>query len=103
MAYGPPKYGIQTPLFIPYEPFLLGVGVVFNLLRFTQPGFGRIPKGIFPGEMSTAQSSLKSLESRLEIGLASQRTPEAEFPKTAAETAGGTAGENRSAGGSAAG
>ena len=34
------KYGIQTPLFMayepplfmPYEPFLLGVGVVFNLL-----------------------------------------------------------------------
>ena len=26
MAYGPPKY-------MPYEPFLLGVGVVFNLLR----------------------------------------------------------------------
>ena len=25
-------YGIRTPLFMPYEPFLLGVGVVFNLL-----------------------------------------------------------------------
>ena len=25
-------YGIQTPTFMPYEPFLLGVGVVFNLL-----------------------------------------------------------------------
>ena len=32
MAYGPPKYGIRTPLFMPCEPFLLGVGVVFNLL-----------------------------------------------------------------------
>ena len=27
-------YGIRTPTFMPYEPFLLGVGVVFNLLRF---------------------------------------------------------------------
>ena len=27
-----PKYGIRTPPFMPYEPFLLGVGVVFNLL-----------------------------------------------------------------------
>ena len=25
---GPPKYGVQTPHFMPYEPFLLGVGVV---------------------------------------------------------------------------
>ena len=25
-------YGIQTPTFTPYEPFLLGVGVVFNIL-----------------------------------------------------------------------
>ena len=25
-------YGIRTPTFMPYEPFLLGVGVVFNLL-----------------------------------------------------------------------
>ena len=33
MAYGPPKYGIRTPHFMPYEPFLLGVGVVSNLLR----------------------------------------------------------------------
>ena len=33
MAYGPQKYGIQTPHFMPYEPFLLGVGVVFNLLN----------------------------------------------------------------------
>ena len=32
MAYGPPFYGIRTPPFMPYEPFLLGVGVVFNLL-----------------------------------------------------------------------
>ena len=31
----------------------------------------------------------------VEIGLASQRTPEAACPKTAAETAGGTAGENQ--------
>ena len=35
MAYGPQKYGIRTPLFRPREPFLLGVGVVFNLLSFT--------------------------------------------------------------------
>ena len=34
MAYGPPFYGIRTPPFMPYEPFLLGVGVVFNLLKF---------------------------------------------------------------------
>ena len=27
-------YGIRTPPFMPYEPFLLGVGVVFNLLIF---------------------------------------------------------------------
>ena len=27
-----PKYGIRTPSFMPYEPFLLGVGVVFYLL-----------------------------------------------------------------------
>ena len=26
-------YGIRTPPFMPYEPFLLGVGVVFNLLK----------------------------------------------------------------------
>ena len=32
MARGPPKYGIRTPQFMPYEPFLWGVGVVFNLL-----------------------------------------------------------------------
>ena len=32
MAYGPQKTGIRTPHFMPYEPFLLGVGVVFNLL-----------------------------------------------------------------------
>ena len=25
-------YGIRTPTFMPYEPFLLGVGVVFNVL-----------------------------------------------------------------------
>ena len=25
-------YAIQTPTFMPYEPFLLGVGVVFNIL-----------------------------------------------------------------------
>ena len=25
-------YGVRTPLFMPCEPFLLGVGVVFNLL-----------------------------------------------------------------------
>ena len=33
MAYGPQKYGIRTPPFTPYEPFLLGVGVVLNLLK----------------------------------------------------------------------
>ena len=38
MAYGPPFYGIRTPPFMPYEPFLLGVGVVFNLLRLTKLG-----------------------------------------------------------------
>ena len=27
-------YGIRTPTFMPYEPFLLGVGAVFNLLNF---------------------------------------------------------------------
>ena len=26
-------YGVRTPLFMPYEPFLLGVGVVFDLLK----------------------------------------------------------------------
>ena len=26
-------YGIRTPPFMAYEPFLLGVGVVFNLLK----------------------------------------------------------------------
>ena len=26
-------YGIRTPTFTPYEPFLLGVGVVFNIKR----------------------------------------------------------------------
>ena len=35
----------------------------------------------------------------LRLGWPARGTPEAEFPKTAAETAGGTAGENRSAGG----
>ena len=30
MACGPPKYGTRTPHFMPYGPFLLGVGV-FNL------------------------------------------------------------------------
>ena len=33
MAYGPNFYGIRTPPFMPYEPFLLGVGVVFKLLK----------------------------------------------------------------------
>ena len=34
MACGPPKYGIRTPPpFMPYELFLLGVRVAFNLLR----------------------------------------------------------------------
>ena len=27
------SYGIRTPTFTPYEPFLLGVGVVFNILN----------------------------------------------------------------------
>ena len=27
-------YGVRTPPFMPYEPFLLGVGVVFNWLTF---------------------------------------------------------------------
>ena len=27
------KYGIRTPPFMPYEPFLLGVGLVFNVLK----------------------------------------------------------------------
>ena len=36
MAYGPPKYGIRPPPFMPYEPFLLGVGVVVNLLKKDQ-------------------------------------------------------------------
>ena len=26
-------YGVRTPPFMPYEPFLLGVGVVYNLLK----------------------------------------------------------------------
>ena len=26
-------YGIRAPTFVPYEPFLLGVGVVFNILK----------------------------------------------------------------------
>ena len=29
------KYGIRTPPFMPYEPFLLGVGVFFNLLKLS--------------------------------------------------------------------
>ena len=46
------KYGIRTPqdmayepppLFVPYEPFLLGVGVVFNLLSQEPPLDAREP------------------------------------------------------------
>ena len=33
MGYRPRKYGTQTPLFIAYVPLLLGVGMVFTLLR----------------------------------------------------------------------
>ena len=33
MAYDPPKWHTNPP-FMPYEPHLLGVGVVFNLLIF---------------------------------------------------------------------
>ena len=36
MAYGPKKYGTRTPPFVPYGPFLLGVGVVFNLLTIAK-------------------------------------------------------------------
>ena len=32
-------YGIRTPPVMPYEPFLLGVGVVFNLLTIASQGF----------------------------------------------------------------
>ena len=35
-------YGIRTPHFMPYEPFLLGVGVVFNLLTLGASLFGII-------------------------------------------------------------
>ena len=35
-AYGPNFYDIRTPPFMPYEPFLLGVGVVSNLLSNAQ-------------------------------------------------------------------
>ena len=34
MAYEPQFYGIRTLTFMPYEPFLLGMGVVFNILIF---------------------------------------------------------------------
>ena len=35
MAYGPKNMAYDPPPFMPYEPFLLGVGVVFNLLIHT--------------------------------------------------------------------
>ena len=31
-------YGIRTPTLTPYEPFLLGVGVVFNILNMSPWG-----------------------------------------------------------------
>ena len=30
-------YGIRTPPFMPYEPFLLGVGVVFTFVEISVP------------------------------------------------------------------
>ena len=47
MAHGPPKYGIRTPPppFMQYEPFLLGVRVVFKLLRVGSSG-GRPSEGV---------------------------------------------------------
>ena len=33
MAYGHTNMAYEHPPFMPYEPFLLGVGVVFNLVR----------------------------------------------------------------------
>ena len=37
-------YRIRTPTFTPYEPFLLGVGVIFNLLNFfALPEMQQIP------------------------------------------------------------
>ena len=33
MAYGPQNMAYKPPPFMPYEPFLLGVGVICNLLN----------------------------------------------------------------------
>ena len=45
MAYGPQTYGMRTPPFMPYEPFLLGVEVVFNLLKASVSRRGGRNKG----------------------------------------------------------
>ena len=37
-----PFDGIRTPPFMPYEPFLLGVGVVYNLLRISPGASGAL-------------------------------------------------------------
>ena len=38
MAYGPRNMAYEPPPFMPFEPFLLGVGVVFNFLKFPASG-----------------------------------------------------------------
>ena len=43
------KYGIRTPPFMPYEPFLLGVGVAFNLLSYHVSSGGKLFHNYHPG------------------------------------------------------
>ena len=83
MACRPPFYGIRTPPFMPYEPFLLGVGVVFNLLNrglLGPPGPKprKSLKKMSPGASSRVwKKSRKGLlpDSRLETGIGGVKSP----------------------------
>ena len=79
MAYGPQKYGIRTPHFMPYEPFLLGVGVVFNLLKL--PLFCQPLSSLFALHGLRA---LDLLESKQTAGLRNRGIPLRDGPATTA-------------------
>ena len=62
-------YGVRTPPFMPYDPFLLGVGVVYNLLSFNlrpEPPFTGVSG---PSGPQTAKSLKKGLFGGLEKSL----------------------------------
>ena len=68
-------YGIRTPPFMPYEPFLLGVGVAFNLLMFC------FVVGV--GEVGAPSDFLKqSIQHNVQLRLSGEATGKGVFPDT---------------------